>query len=211
MTLASFTALIGVWLAAIVSPGPDLFQIIRVGTRSRASGIFCALGIMVGNTLWVLASLIGLSALIQAVPEVLAVLQLLGGSYLIYMGVNAVRGGINARRAGTTTTIRGPELTPKKAFWLGVRTNLANPKAVLFFGAVFAQFIRPEMGAVWMAVVALVLILIGLIWFTGFAALIRAVARPLDKWGFLVDIVAGVIFILLGVWMVVEGLMGILG
>ena len=45
-------ALLGVWLAAIASPGPDLVQIIRVGSKDRRSGVMCALGIMLGNTIW---------------------------------------------------------------------------------------------------------------------------------------------------------------
>ena len=52
-------ALLGVWLAAIVSPGPDLFQIIRVGAKDRRDGVLCALGIMAGNTIWIVASLAG--------------------------------------------------------------------------------------------------------------------------------------------------------
>ncbi|WP_018296723.1 LysE family translocator [Corynebacterium lubricantis] len=211
MTLASFAALIGVWLAAIMSPGPDVFQIMRVGARSRRNGILCALGIVFGNTIWLVASLIGLAALIQAVPEILAVLQLVGGSYLIYMGFGAVRSGLATRKAPATTTLRGPEMTGQQAFWLGVRTNLANPKAVLFYGAVFAQFVRPDMGMQWMFIIAVTLIVIALLWFTLFAVFIRAIAKPLEKYGFIVDIVAGIIFIALGVWMVVEGAMGLFG
>ena len=39
MTGSAFAALLGVWLAAIASPGPDVVQIIRVGSRDRAAGI----------------------------------------------------------------------------------------------------------------------------------------------------------------------------
>ena len=35
-------ALLGVWLAAIASPGPDLFQIVRVGAKDRRAGVLCA-------------------------------------------------------------------------------------------------------------------------------------------------------------------------
>lgn len=84
-------ALLGVWLAAIASPGPDLVQIIRVGSKDRRAGVMCALGIMLGNTIWIVASLAGLSALIQAFPQVLSVLQIVGGAYLLWMGIGAIR------------------------------------------------------------------------------------------------------------------------
>lgn len=219
MTASAFAALLGVWFAAIMSPGPDLFQIIRIGARDRAAGIACALGISLGNTVWITASLLGLSALVQSAPQVLAVLQVVGGAYLTYMGIGALRGGLAARRAAVSTTAGSTEgagdtppappartLTPARAFGLGVATNLSNPKALLFFGAIFAQFVRPDMGWQWMVAIAVTLIVTGLAWFTGFAVAVRALAAPIQRYGYAIDMVTGVIFVAIGVWMVYSGL-----
>nr|WP_231375925.1 LysE family translocator [Corynebacterium aquatimens] len=195
----------GIWLVGIVSPGPDVLQITRQGAKSRAAGVACALGIMVGNTFWIAASLLGLSALIQAFPQILAVLQLVGGSYLLYMGIGAVRAGCAARgKSGLRVEAAGGS-SSSKAFWVGVATNLSNPKAVLFFGAVFAQFIKPGMGWEWMVAILVTMVITGVAWFVGFALLIDVIAGFLDRWGYLVDIVAGVIFAVLAVWMIFEG------
>lgn len=217
MGFADLLALVGIWVAAIASPGPDVVQIARLGVKSRAAGVACAVGIMAGNTLWIAASLLGLSALIQAVPEILAVLQLVGGAYLFYMGAGAVRAGLAARRLGAGAG-EGPQEaasqptapTTGKAFGIGVATNLSNPKAVLFFGAVFAQFIRPGMGLEWMLVILFTLVIIGFAWFVGFALLVDTFAGFLDRHGDVVDIVTGLIFIALAVWMVAEGAVGLL-
>lgn len=209
MTAAAFAALLGVWLAAIASPGPDVVQIIRVGSRDRVAGMACAAGIMVGNTAWILASLLGLSALVQAAPRVLAVLQVVGGAYLLYMGVGALRA---ARAAPVGAAVpAAPQLTPRRAFGLGVATNLANPKALLFFAAVFAQFVRPDMGWQWMAAIAVTLIVTGTAWFVGFAAAVRALARPIQRYGAVIDAVTGAIFAALAVWMLWEGLSALAG
>lgn len=210
MTTASLLTLIGVWIVAIASPGPDLFQIIRIGAKSRANGVACALGIMVGNTIWIVASLLGLSALIQAVPQILSVLQLAGGGYLIWMGAMSVRSGLQSRGVNAAHVVRAPEMSSSRAFRLGVTTNLSNPQAVLFFGAVFAQFVRPDMGWGWMAVVAITLAVVGVVWFVGFALLITMAAKPLQRYGWVIDVLAGVIFVALGIWMVVEGAMALL-
>lgn len=223
MTVSTYLALVGVWIAAIASPGPDLVQIIRLGARSRAAGIACALGIMVGNTVWIAASLLGLSALIQAVPQILAVLQLVGGAYLLWMGIGAIRAGLAARKemvksapaeaAGTGDSAgpgAGREMPPRKAFVTGVLTNLSNPKAVLFFGAVFAQFIKPGMGVEWMAVILVTLVVIGMGWFVGFAVGVDKLSRWLARWGHVVDGVTGVIFVALALWMIAEGLATVL-
>lgn len=216
MATGQLLALIGVWIAAIASPGPDVVQIARLGVKSRAAGVACAVGIMVGNTLWIAASLLGLSALIQAVPEILAVLQLVGGAYLLWMGIGAIRAGLAARKNagsmdGGTEAIPAPDVPPaaalptSKAFRIGVATNLANPKAVLFFGAVFAQFVTPGMGWEWMLVILLTLVVIGVAWFVGFAVLVDKFAGFLDRNGHVVDVVTGLIFVALAVWMLVEG------
>ena len=184
-------ALLGVWLAAIVSPGPDLVQIIRVGAKNRRDGVLCALGIMAGNTVWIVASLAGLSALIQAFPEILSVLQVVGGAYLMWMGIGALRaGGTKIPEAQATS----------RPFLTGLATNLSNPKAILFFGAIFAQF--AHLG--WVA--APVMVLTGTIWFVGFALAVQAMSQLITKYSKLIDVITGSIFIALAIWMLWEGL-----
>ena len=184
-------ALLGVWLAAIASPGPDLVQIIRVGSKDRRAGVMCALGIMLGNTIWIVASLAGLSALIQAFPQVLSVLQIVGGAYLLWMGIGAIRA--SDPEIPATQQVPRPLLT-------GLLTNLSNPKAILFFGAIFAQF--AHLG--WVA--APVMVVTGTIWFAGFALAVQAMSQLITKYSKLIDVITGSIFIALAIWMLWEGL-----
>ncbi|RSZ61173.1 LysE family translocator, partial [Corynebacterium hylobatis] len=211
MSISEFIALLAVWIAAIASPGPDLVQIIRLGARSRAAGVWAALGIMTGNTLWITGSLLGLSALITTYPGILTVLQLMGGAYLLWMGVNATRGGLAVRRQATVPVTpetdagaeaeTGAPTGALRAWRQGLTTNLANPKAVLFFGAVFAQFIRPDMGTVWALTIAVMLIVTGVVWFVGFALGVRLLAVKLVRNAAVIDIVSGVVFIALALFM----------
>lgn len=204
MTVSTYAALVGIWVAAIASPGPDLVQIIRLGAKSRAIGVACAVGIMLGNTVWIAASLLGLSALIKAVPEVLAVLQLIGGIYLLTMGVGAIRAGLSAQKLQVTVETDSKTLTTAHATRIGLLTNLSNPKAVLFFGAVFAQFITPGMGWEWTLLILVTLVVIGFGWFVGFAVLVDKLAGFLARWGHVVDLVTGIVFVALAVWMLVS-------
>lgn len=214
MTWSSYFALIGVWLAAIVSPGPDLLQIIRVGTKSWRAGVACACGIMLGNIIWILGSLLGLSALLQAAPQILAVLQLVGGGYLLYMGLGALRSGLLVRRqqiadAATSANAQlsaANQLSPRRALGVGLATNLSNPKAVLFFAAVFAQFVKPAMGWQWTLVIVATLAVLGIAWFVGFALLVDKIGAWLAKHRHWVDVVTGLIFVALAGWMIVESL-----
>ncbi|KQB84588.1 LysE family translocator [Corynebacterium oculi] len=212
MTLASFLALLLTWCTAILSPGPDIVQITRLGARSRRAGVWCAVGIMTGNAIWIIASLAGLAALMQAYPAILGWLQLLGGSYLGWLGFKAVRAGVKGWRdaaevgaAVVPGASSAPEMSAAQAWRSGLATNMANPKAIVFFGAVFSQFIRPDMGAHWTLIVAVTLIAVGLAWFVGFALAVRALSAKIARNGALIDAITGTIFLLLAVYMVVEG------
>lgn len=226
MTFAALTAFIGVWATMIVAPGPDVVQIIRTAPRGVRQGVACAVGIVAGIAVWVTASLAGVSALIAARPSMLAVLQVGGGAFLIWMGIASVRGGLAERGATqpapshtskqlsdlpqeTVAAVGAGDvvgLTTPRAFRLGLATNLSNPKALVFFGAVFAQFITPDMSPGWTFTIAAIMLGMALGWFVGFALLVRAGARFVVKQSANIDILAGVIFGVLGAVMVVEGL-----
>lgn len=216
MTAAALSGILAAWLLAIASPGPDLVQILRLGAVRR-TGVACALGIMSGNTLWIIASMVGLSALVVAAPWVLTVLYTVGGSFLLWMGLGALRAGLVERRsAGTTVPAGAPaassgatSISTATAWRLGLVTNLANPKAVVFFGAVFAGFVPPDTGWGMRAVVLVGLVVTGVMWFVAVALMVSVpvLSRRLQAAGPWIDIIAGVVFIALGVFLVVEGVL----
>lgn len=212
MTASALLSLLLVWLAAIVSPGPDVIQVIRLGTRSRAAGMWAAVGVSTGILVWMSASPLGLSAVVSARPGVLAALQLAGGAYLLWMGVAAVRSG--AAAPTPTTPAAHPDndrLNSWQAWRIGAATNLANPKALIFFGAVFAQFIRPDMGAGWTLTILVVLMVTALAWFLLLAQTVRGMARLLVANARIVDTVSGLMLIGLALWMLVDGVRSLAG
>ena len=111
MAISALVTLMGVWFAALASPGPDVMQIIRLGTRSTRAAVWAALGSTTGLAIWTVASLAGLSALITAHPGILVALQVLGGGYLLWMAYTAITDGFKERRAPATvvgTETRAP-------------------------------------------------------------------------------------------------------
>ena len=165
----------------------------------------------------------GLSAVIAARPSVLDALQLIGGLFLIYMGVASIRSGFASRRG--STVVVGTEnyteqaiaagsindMTGWRAYKLGVVTNLSNPKALVFFGAVFAQFIRPDMSPTWTVAVTVIPVAMSVTWFSTFALIVRAASRWIAHHFATIDIVSGLIFAVLGLVMAVEGAIELFG
>ena len=212
----------GVWFAAMASPGPDVVQIIRLGARSTRAAVWAAIGSTTGLVVWTVASLAGLTALISAHPVILVALQVAGGGYLLWMAFSAISGGIKERRApatvvGTEKSAPQPRgFTPDgiiklgTAYRMGLVSDLSNPKVVIFFGAIFANFIDPGMGFGANALVGSVLIVESLMIFVGVALCTRAVSKWMSKNSASVDIFSGVVFALLGVIILAEGIRGVL-
>ena len=234
MSGAALVTLLGVWVAMIVAPGPDVVQIIRVAPRSTRAGIMCALGICTGIVVWLTASLAGLSALIAARPSLLGLLQLVGGGFLLWMAYGSIRSGLAQRRSALSSarstsqdsaenagsfdeehieqavsTGDVEDITAGRAYKLGMLTNLSNPKALVFFGAVFAQFIHPDMGLEWTVFIAILLTVVSVAWFSTFALIVRAAARFLTKYSAHLDIGSGLIFGALGCVMIYEGILAL--
>lgn len=222
MALGALAALMGVWFAAMASPGPDVVQIIRLGARSTRAAVWAAIGSTTGLVVWTVASLAGLTALISAHPVILVALQVAGGGYLLWMAFSAISGGIKERRApatvvGTDKSAPQPRgFTPDgiiklgTAYRMGLVSDLSNPKVVIFFGAIFANFIDPGMGFGANALVGSVLIVESLVIFVGVALCTRAVSKWMSKNSANVDIFSGVVFALLGVIILAEGIRGVL-
>ncbi|MBN9644415.1 LysE family translocator [Corynebacterium sp. CCM 8862] len=183
-------------MAAIASPGPDIVQIIRTGAASRTAGIWCAVGICTGNLIWITASLAGLSAAVRTFPGIVTALQIVGGLFLGWLGIAAVAAW---RRASAPPGGAGAAPPPPRHRWaawrLGVATNLSNPKALLFFGAIFARFIHPDDTIATAVVITVVLVAVEVVWFVGVAVAVEKMAATIRARAQLIDAVAGVVFL----------------
>jgi threonine/homoserine/homoserine lactone efflux protein len=211
VTTGALLSILVAWLLAIASPGPDLVQLLRVGAVRR-NGVACAFGIMSGNLLWIVASMLGLSALVDNVPGILTALFLVGGCVLAWMGQGALRGGLAARRKDAVlpdaaSSLLSTTMGTAQAWRLGLVTNLSNPKALVFFGAVFAGFVPPETSWAARAVVLLMMLVTGVAWFVAVAWMVSvpALGRRLQAAGSWIDIAAGTVFLLIAAVLLVEG------
>lgn len=137
---SEFLALALVHFFIVVSPGPDFAVTLRQSIyHGRKAGLMTALGIGAGISVHVVYTLIGVTALMQATPWLMDTAKYIGAAYLIWLGIQFLRS------KGVTTAITpdnpGPAQTAGKAFWMGFLTNATNPKAMLFFLAIFTTLV----------------------------------------------------------------------
>ncbi|WP_248804594.1 LysE family translocator [Pseudomonas sp. MWU13-2100] len=142
--LNEFLALAGIHFLAVVAPGPDFAVTIRQSVRfGRLIGVVTALGIGAGISVHVLYTLLGVGALMHSAPWLLNVAKVIGGGYILYLGINLLRSKARAARADFGQTADElPRQSPAKAFMVGFLTNATNPKATLFFLAIFTTVVN---------------------------------------------------------------------
>eukprot|EP00903_Cladosiphon_okamuranus_P000868 g866.t1 len=123
-------------------PGPALlYTAAQTIARGRRAGLLATAGIHIGCYVHVLAAAFGLSAIFSAVPTLYMVLKLVGGAYLVFLGVQMIRTRV---AAGPMPEL--PQKSTRRAFLDSVLVEVLNPKVAVFFIAFLPQFVSPEAG-----------------------------------------------------------------
>ncbi|MFD5868464.1 LysE family translocator [Corynebacterium sp. NPDC060344] len=211
MNWAAFSAMLGLHVVGMTSPGPDIFLILRMATRSRKHALAAVAGIVTGATVWVTLTVVGVAAVLSATPALMGAIQLLGGAYLAYMGsrmlLGAVRGIRELQRGGAPAVGAAALGSLGGAYRQGLLTNLSNPKIVLFFAAVLSQFM-PVGAPWWVQLIYIAALLVSaMLWFGFIAVTVSTdvVVRRLVTAGPWIDLAAGIVFAVLGAAFVVQG------
>ncbi len=138
MPLETLALFAGACLMLAITPGPDMLYVLsRSIAQGPAAGLVSVAGFGVGIVFHAFAAAFGLASLFAASPLAYALVQYAGAAYLAWMAYQ---------------TFRSPELpflaqnnAPKATLWLIFRQavigNLLNPKVILFFVALFPQFL----------------------------------------------------------------------
>lgn len=153
------TAFAAIVTLIVVSPGPNLFLLLRnAPTLGRRIALLNILGVCAAVLTHAFLSLVGVSAIIVASATLFGIVKLLGAAYLVWLGVKSLRSAFAGARLpqGETASDRlGPPLSASGAITQGWTVNILNPKPALFYLAAFPQFIDPTSGNVFVQGMAL--------------------------------------------------------
>jgi RhtB (resistance to homoserine/threonine) family protein len=135
------TVLVVGWFVIIV-PGPNMAVVFQNSlVHSRKAGVLTAAGLAAGNLVHIAYCLVGIGVLISRSIALFNIVKWIGAAYLVYLGAKSLQA-----RPRTVNTYKDipPHLSSVAAMRTGFLTDLLNPKATLFFLALFTQIIRPE-------------------------------------------------------------------
>ncbi|MBD0335995.1 MAG: LysE family transporter [Cyanobacteria bacterium Co-bin13] len=163
--LSGWLAVLAVGLVAVITPGPDFVLTLRSSlAHSRQAGIYTAVGIGAGNLVHATYSLIGIGAIVSQSILLFNLLKGLGAAYLVYVGLKSLCARKAAVGIGTVGSRR--TISRRAAFRIGFFGNLLNPKATLFFLALFTQVVQPATPVLVQAGYGVAIAALALIWFT---------------------------------------------
>ena len=174
--LLSLGAVLGALALGVISPGPSFVMVAKEAVSvSRANGLAAAFGMGFGGTLFALAALGGLQALLLAVPVLYSSLKVLGGLYLCYLGYRIYAG---AKQPLATADDRGgnPARSVRTSLWLGLTTQLSNPKTAIVYASVFAAFLPNSLSVHLAATLVAIVFALETSWYSIVATLLSTAA-----------------------------------
>jgi threonine/homoserine/homoserine lactone efflux protein len=129
----------------IMVPGPSvLFTLARGVAWGRAVAVLTVLGNSLGTLLLSMVVAFGLGPLLSHSRAFSIVLQLIGGFYLLYLGIDALRHLQEHAQAMTQREEARP--SPRRIVRQGFVVGVLNPKSLVFFAAVFPHFVNRPRG-----------------------------------------------------------------
>ncbi|EOL8946701.1 LysE family transporter [Cronobacter dublinensis subsp. infanticibi] len=184
----------------MLSPGPDFFLVIKNAARyPRSAAMMTAAGVIAGVITHMTYCVAGIAVVITTTPWLFGALKYVGAAYLVWLGVNAL-----LARGSTSLALDGvaqESTSLKKAFLQGYLCNLLNPKATLFFLAMFTQVLNVNSGMMEKLWYAGIIVALTLVWWPLLVWLIQSapVRRGLTKAQKVIDKLLGGILLALGI------------
>ena len=130
-------------LLGVMIPGPSFILVAQTAMgKSRVEAIAVSIGMGVGATIFAIIASVGLFVLLNTVPWLYIALKVIGGSYLCFLAFKMwknSKGSMTDDSAAIETNIG-----IVKMFFVGLFTQLSNPKTAIVFGSAFAAFLPKE-------------------------------------------------------------------
>ncbi|NIY85159.1 LysE family translocator [Vibrio hepatarius] len=156
-------------IAAIASPGPATLAIAGTSmNHGRHFGLYLAAGVLTGSLVWSTSAAFGLAAILHTNVWLFEVLRYCGAFYLLYLALKSLRSASSVVPLNLPKTQVGTE---KGSYFHGLLIHITNPKAILFFGALYSIGVPPTATPLELLSVILVVGTVSSLVFFGYAFL----------------------------------------
>ncbi|MGQ0332850.1 LysE family translocator [Halomonas elongata] len=201
MEISEWLLFVVVASVAIMSPGPAVLVAMRNSLNGGARRVMVSsLGNIVGLVCVAGLATLGLGAVLHTAEWLFSLIKVLGAAYLVYLGIRQWRAETPLLSAASVTVQRG--WSRWRTFLEGYLVAISNPKAILFFSALFPQFIVPESALVpQFALLIATFMMMSFMTLVGYGLLARRLVSQLrsPRWTRYIQRLMGSLFIGLGI------------
>lgn len=195
-----FFAFLTTTLFFVATPGPSVaFASAQAIKYGKPAMFITVAGDALGTVVHIIVAVSSLTALMALSALVLPFLQIAGGVFILFMAYRSFRDARLPTNASATTT-------GKATFWAGFFACVTNPKAIVFFVALFPAFISPDHNVIVQSVIyGAIFVALDAVSIIGYAMLaLHAVKRTTSRW-VNVDVLSGIGLTGVGIAMVIKG------
>ena len=181
-----------------ISPGPTFIYVAKNSIAiSRKHGLFTALGTGTGAAIFGLLAVMGLQAILLAVPSAYLALKICGGLYLLYLAYKIIKHAKEPMEQADGIT---QVMSYKQAYHLGLITQMSNPKIAIILASIFTALLPKEIPSYFYVVLPMLCFFIDAGWYSLVAVALSAEKprRVYLKFKKVFDRVAGGVMTLLG-------------
>ena len=133
---SAVVSVFSVYVVGVLSPGPNFVAVAhRAVSGGRSDSLALVGGIVCVNLFWATCAILGIGFVFALFPWLALTVKIIGAAYLIWFGSRLIL------KSGAPVSVAAAQNEPegfRSAFLQGVATNIANPKAIAFFAAVFS-------------------------------------------------------------------------
>ena len=190
-------------LGLSLSPGPNsLLALTHGALHGRQKALYTLIGGSLGFLLIIALSMFGIGALLKASVVWLTVLKWIGGTYLVWLGIQVWR----SPAIHVPNTVLNARVGGSSLFRQGFLAAATNPKGILFFAAFLPQFLDPNRSVVTQfLIMSATFVVIEFITEYLLASLAQRVTKWLARVGRTFNRVCGAVFIGLGALLPLRG------
>lgn len=186
-------------ITLILIPGQDsIFVLTRGLSNGKIAGAISAIGIVCGLLFHAIAASLGLAAILQTYPKATLTIKIIGGFYLIYLGIKTIK------NRNDFTPLSEKDIDKGKFFIQGFISNIMNPKIILFFFAFLPQFVNEssENYRLYLIILGLIFAFITLIYMLILGIFSGSIGKKLSGNNIIsikIQIISGTILFILGI------------
>lgn len=142
MNLIDSISLFLIMIALAIMPSASVALVVtRSATLGVRNGVAVALGIVLGDIVFIFLAIFGLTVIAETMGAMFAIIKYIGGAYLIWIGISLLKSNKKTTYVVNESKLNGNMIV---SFMSGFILTLGDVKAILFYASLFPIFINLE-------------------------------------------------------------------